>query len=411
MDDTEAFGQLADRPFPARPVARRVQPRGKPPSSGPEPRSKRQPAEVDAMERRLAGLADDTTHPEEDTPSEPAAPARKKRSHWLRNGIMLALAYIGLASFTMVQPIPVPFTSASVAAPFPGGATLVFGLPNRPFTVLVIGLDRRPAETGPSRTDTILLLRIDPKAHKAAFLSIPRDSMMEVPQADGSYSRDRINTAFVYNWSSKDAGAAPRALMKTVEHNLGVKADHYAIFDQRSAEGLIDAVGGVTVDNPTDFGQSDYSDDDVHVVPQHFAVGTLNLDGYRAVAYGRIREGSTDFDRISRQQRVGSAMIHKVSSPFAIFRLPKIYDAYTKTITSDMSARQSAGVMAMLKRVPDDKLKTKSLGDAAVSCSSCTASIQLLNADKVSEIVSDAFGDPASGRLAAQRLVAAGVTP
>ena len=61
--------------------------------------------------------------------------------------------------------------------------------------------------------------------------------------------------------------------MATIEHNLGIKVDHYVIFDQRSAEKLIDAMGGVTIDNPREFGQDDYSDDDVHVVPQYFAEG------------------------------------------------------------------------------------------------------------------------------------------
>ena len=149
-----------------------------------------------------------------------------------------------------MQPVPVPFTTLRVAVPFPGGAPVLFGLPNRPFTVLVIGLDRRPTETGASRTDTVLLLRIDPNAHKAAFLSIPRDTLMEIPDADGSFYQDRINTAFVYNYSDEDASAAPRATMATIEHNLGIKVDHYIIFDQRHAAGLIDAMGGVTIDNP-----------------------------------------------------------------------------------------------------------------------------------------------------------------
>jgi hypothetical protein len=65
----------------------------------------------------------------------------------------------------------------------------------------------------------------------------------------------------------------------------------------------------------------------------------------------------------------------------------------------------------MLKRVPDDQLKTRSLGDAAVSCGSCTGSIQLLNADKVAEIIADAFGDAGAGERAAELLLAAGVTP
>ncbi len=340
-----------------------------------------------------------------------APPRRVRRSHWLRNFILLLGAYLVLAVGTAVQPLPVPFTQVHASVPFPGGAPMLFGLPDRPFTVLVIGLDRRPSETGASRTDTVLLVRIDPKAHKAAFVSIPRDTLMQIPASDGSFSQDRINTAYVYNYSSKDGSAAPKAVMRTIEHNLGITADHYIVFDQRSAEGLIDAMGGVTIDNPREFGQEDYSDDDVNVVPQHFAQGTITLDGYQAVAYGRIREGSTDFDRIERQQRVGSALIHEASSPLSILRLPSAYRAYRKTIKTDMSMRQSAGVLSMLKGVDDANLKTTSLGDAAVSCQSCTASIQLLDAAKVQQIIAEAFGDAAAGQRASELLTAAGVTP
>jgi hypothetical protein len=121
----------------------------------------------------------------------------------------VVLGYLFLAVLTAVQPVPVPFTGLRVGVPFPGGAPLIFGLPNRPYTVVVIGLDRRPGTVGPSRTDTILLLRIDPGANRASFLSIPRDSLMQVPVEDG-YTQDRINTAFVYNWSEDDEDAAPR---------------------------------------------------------------------------------------------------------------------------------------------------------------------------------------------------------
>ena len=341
------------------------------------------------------------------------APPRR-RSHALRNVCLLALAlfaYVFLAAATAVQPVALPFSSMRVSVPFPGGAPMLFGLPDRPFTVLVIGLDRRPTETGPSRTDTILLARIDPRTHRAAFLSIPRDSLMEVPAGGGAYTEDRINTAYVYNYSSKDAGAAPRAVMQTIEHNLGIKVDHYVIFDQRSAEKLIDALGGVTVDNPRAFGQADYSDDDVHVVPQDFALGKIRLDGYQAVAYGRIREGSTDFDRIERQQRVASALIHKAASPASIFRLPSLLSAYGDTIDTDMSKRQAAGVFSMLKRVPDGKLKTRSLADAEVPCGTCSASVLRLDAAKTQAIIADAFGDEEEAARAAELLVAAGVTP
>ena len=379
MDDYEAYGQLRDRPLPEQ----------QPPTS--------QPLPPGAAPRPAA---------------RPQATARKpKRSHWIRNIALLIVAYFAVAVVTTVQPLPVPGTGMRVAAPFPGGAPLLFDLPNRPYTVLVVGLDRRPTESGASRTDTILLMRIDPRKDTAAFLSIPRDTLMEIPNGDGTFSQDRINTAFVYNYSEEDEGAAPRATMETIEHNFGIDVDHYIIFDQRSAAELIDAMGGVTIDNPVEFGQDNYSDDDVHVFPQFFPVGHLELDGYGAVAYGRIREGSSDFDRIERQQRVAAALISSAASPMTLFKLPKLYGAYNDTVDTDMSARQTAGVLSMLKKVDDDDLETKSLADAAVSCASCTASIQLLDPVKTQLIIAEAFGDEDLAAQAAELLVAAGVTP
>lgn len=376
MEDFEAYGQLRDRPNPAQQPADTLAPNGRKPGVG-----------------------------------RPGAPPGGRRSHLVRNVFVVILAYFVLAVLTTVQPMPVPLADARVSLPFPGGAPMLFGLPNRPFTVVVIGLDRRPAETGGSRADTVLLLRIDPKDRSAAFLSIPRDALMEIPGGDGSFSQDRLNTAFVYNYSSEDEGSAPRAVMETIEHNLGITVDHYVVFDQYNAKDLIDAMGGVSVDNPVEFGQADYSDDDVNVIPQYFPEGKLSLDGYEAVAYGRIREGSSDFDRIERQQRVGAALIDKASSPASLFRLPSAYGAFRDTVQTDMSMRQAAGVLALLKGVPDSDLKTKSLGDAAVSCARCSASIQLLDPVKTEEIIREAFGDSAVAALAAERLVAAGVTP
>ena len=381
MEDYEAYGQLRERPLPA------------PPSPG-QPSGAGAPAQPASRPR-------------------PAAPAARKprRSHWVRNVALLIIAYFVLAIGTTFQPLPVPATSARVSVPFPGGAPLLFGLPDRPFTVLVVGLDRRPGETGASRTDTVLLLRIDPNEHSAAFLSIPRDTMMAIPAADGSYYQDRINTAFVYNYSEDDEAAAPGATIDTIDHNLGIKADYYIIFDQRSSARLIDAMGGVTIENPVAFGQENYSDDDVNVIPQFFPEGNQHLDGYQAVAYGRIREGSSDFDRIERQQRVAAALISSAASPSTLFKLRKLYSAYQDTVDTDMSARQTAGVLSLLKRVSDDDLRTKSLADAAVSCGYCTASIQLLDPVKAQAIIAEAFGDETAGIRAAELLVAAGVTP
>jgi LCP family protein required for cell wall assembly len=318
--------------------------------------------------------------------------------------------YLFLALFTLVQPVKV--LGLTLTVPIPGlSAERLFGLPDRPFTVAIIGLDIRPTQNGPSRTDSILLVRVDADRNRAGILSIPRDAMMEIPYGDGTYTDDRINTAFVYNWSEDDDGAAPEAVAETIEHNLGIKVDYYIVFDQRGAEKIIDAAGGVTVKVKEAFGQDDYSDDDVHVIPQFFPEGTQHLDGYEAVAYGRIREGTSDFDRIRRQQQVAEGLVSKLSSPVSLYRLPGVWSAYDVAVDTNLGLRQSAGLFALLKRIGTDRMVTRSLGDASVSCTWCPGALVLLEPEKTAQLISEAFDDDGAGQNAALLLVQAGVTP
>jgi LCP family protein required for cell wall assembly len=235
--------------------------------------------------------------------------------------------------------------------------------------------------------------------------------MMQLPYGDGTFTSDRVNTAYVYNWSSDDATAAPKALAATIEHNLGINVDYYVTFDQYGAEEVIDAAGGVTVNVTQAFGQDDYSSDDVNVVPQYFEQGRQHLGGYSAVAYGRIREGSSDFDRIRRQQQVAEGLVEELSSPLSVRKYPGLWGAYNDAVETNMGLRQSAGMFLFLKRIGTDRLVTKSLAEATVPCEYCPASILLLQPDETARIIAEAFGDEATGAHAAQLLVQAGVTP
>jgi len=341
-------------------------------------------------------------------PQAPAAGPRPRR-WWFAPAIAVAV-YLFLALVTLIQPVSV--AGLSLAVPIPGlPASRLFGLPDRPFTVMVVGLDIRPAQDGPSRTDSILLLRVDPGRDRAGALSVPRDAMMRVSFPDGSVTQDRVNTAYVYNWSEEDEAQAPRALAQTIQDNLGIKVDYYIIFDQRGAAKIIDSAGGVTVTVREAFGQDNYSDDDVNVVPQFFPEGTQHLDGYEAVAYGRIREGSSDFDRIRRQQQVAEGLVSELSSPLSVFRLPGVWNAYSDAVDTNLSLRQSAGLFVLLKRIGTERIVTRSLGDAAVPCNWCTAALILLQPDVTARLISEAFDDDAAGTTAADLLVAAGVTP
>jgi LCP family protein required for cell wall assembly len=241
--------------------------------------------------------------------------------------------------------------------------------------------------------------------------------MMQVPTSDGGSTQEKVNAAIPFNWSSEDPDAGVHALQQTIENNLGVAIDHYVVFDQRSAAEVIDAAGGVTVVSPSAFGQDNYSDDDVSVVPVFFPEGKQHLDGYHAVAYGRIREGASDparvsdFDRIQRQQQVARGLLDQLASPSKALRWRSVWSAYGDAVETDLSLRQSAGVFALLNRAGSERLVTRSLGDAAVSCDWCNGSYQLLRPDETARIISEAFGDANAGQVAADRLVSLGVTP
>ncbi|MCH7697810.1 MAG: LCP family protein [Chloroflexi bacterium] len=336
------------------------------------------------------------------------APERRRR-WWLAVPVALSV-YLFLVFFTIVQPISALGLSLNV--PIPGISTAqIFGLPDRPFTVMIVGLDIRPTQDGPSRTDSILLLQVDADGNRAGLLSIPRDSMMLVSLGEDGFVRDRVNTAFVYNWTADDDGQAPEALAQTIERNLGIHVDYRIVFDQRDAADIIDAAGGLTVDVRSAFGQADYSDDDVNVVPQFFEVGRQHLNGYEAVAYGRIRQGSSDLDRIRRQQQVAEGLVAQLGSLTSITKLPGVWRAYSGGVETDLGMRQSAGLFSMLKRIGTGRIVTRSLGDAAVSCASCQASILQLLPSETARVIAEAFDDAEAGRTAADLLVAAGVTP
>lgn len=342
-------------------------------------------------------------------PLEPLAPARRPHRWWLVLPVALAV-YLLLALLTIVQPVSA--AGLSLTVPIPGLSTpRIFGLPDRPMVILIAGLDARPDQNGPSRADSILLLRIDPGKNRASILSVPRDAMMAVTQPGGSTTRTRVNAAYSFNWSRDDDRRAPHALAETIERNLGIKIDKYIVFDWRGAEEIIDDAGGVTITVGKTVRDATYSDDDRTRRPQLFEPGEQHLNGYRAVAYGRIRKGSSDFERIRRQQQVAEALVSQLASPWNSWRLWGVWNAYRDTVNTDLSLRESAGLFVLLKRIGTARIVTNSLGDATVSCTRCQGALLLLQPEQTAGIISRAFDDDAAGQRAAEALRAAGVTP
>ncbi len=189
---------------------------------------------------------------------------------------------------------PPTFQSESESFPIPepwNGADRV--------TVLIVGLDYRDWEAGlgPSRTDTMMLLTIDPVTKTAGMLSIPRDLWANIP----GFLPAKINTAYYYGELYKVPGGGPALAMETVEQTIGVPIDYFAQIDFGAFIEFIDLLGGVKIDIPYAISVDPLGDGPI----KNLKPGVQTLPGDLALAYARARHTQGgDFDRAQRQQQV-----------------------------------------------------------------------------------------------------------
>lgn len=175
----------------------------------------------------------------------------------------------------------------------------------KPMSVLLLGVDRRADEQG--RSDSIIVMTLNPNTDRSAMLSIPRDTKTEIV---GKGTQDKINHAYAF-------GGAEMA-MASVENLLGIPIDYVAEVDMKGFQDAVDLFGGVTVTNNLAFTSGDYS----------FEPGTITMDGSKALAYTRMRydDPNGDFGRQERQRQVISALVNKGTSDFSISKFNNMLD-------------------------------------------------------------------------------------
>lgn len=230
-------------------------------------------------------------------------------------------------------------------------------------TVLVMGLDYRDWEAGdgPARSDTMLLLTLDPLAKTAGILSIPRDLWVGIP----GFKHGKINTAYFLGEAYKLPGGGPGLAVRTVEQTLGVPIHYYAQIDFGAFVKFIDELGGVKIDVPEKItvdllGAGKGSKKTLKPGPQV-------LPGEWALAYARARytEGG-DFDRANRQQQVILAIRDKVLSlnmlPTLITKAPTLYSELAGGIHTNLSLDQILKLAALAQQVPSENIQRGMIG-------------------------------------------------
>lgn len=212
-----------------------------------------------------------------------------------------------------------------------GGSLLLYTVdPPSARTILIIGVDTRLNSTEDisiARTDSIMLLRVDPQNRHLAVLSIPRDLFFTAP----NYGSLRINTV-IRNAELNQPGTGINELIATIENNLGIQIDYYMRLNFESVVEIIDAIGGVDIDVPKAIVDNAYpTDNNGGTMRVEFSAGLQHMDGATALIYARTRHADDDYQRAARQQQVLTATLHKLINPLNGWRAWQRLERHVET--------------------------------------------------------------------------------
>lgn len=231
---------------------------------------------------------------------------------------------------------------------------------DEPINILAMGTDvgtvGSTSKNNPRRTDTILLINLNPKLQEANVISIPRDTLIKI-----NNSNKKINEA--------NALGGPAYLIDAVKKLLNVKVNYYAKIDYEGFRKIIDSVGPIElkINNTMNY---DDATQNLHI---HFNKGDLvELDGKKAEEYFRWRENNDgtglangDLGRIDNQHIFISKVVEKFKSPLILTKLPSLLNAISNNVDTNMKADEIIKYGFMLSKVDRANIKLFTVkGDA-----------------------------------------------
>ena len=245
--------------------------------------------------------------------------------------------------------------------------------------ILFLGLDYDWAVGGSNaqRSDTMILLTIDPLSKTAGMLSIPRDMWVNIP----GYGYGKINTAYSLGQRDNLPGGGPGLAIKTVENLLGVPINYYAQIDFSAFVSFIDDIKGVKITPSYDMTIGEQAKD----VKVHLKAGeTVVLDGAAALGYARDREDNPegDFGRSSNQMQVIMAVRDRILEfnmlPGLIASAPKIYSDLSSGIHTNLNLMQIIQLARLASQIPKESIKQEIIGPSEVQFATSPDNLSIL---------------------------------
>jgi LCP family protein required for cell wall assembly len=212
-----------------------------------------------------------------------------------------------------------------------------------PVSILLLGVDTGAlGRTEKGRTDSMVIVTVNPHTEQTTLVSIPRDTYAEIV---GYGTWDKINHAYNFGGTAMS--------INSVQSLLDIPVDFYVIVNMSGIKEVVDAVGGVDVDSPIAFNQNGYS----------FVVGTNHLDGEAALAFSRMRQKDPEQDtgRQGRQRLVIEEVLRKIATPETLMNYQAILNSLSTNVQtsfqlSDFLALQSSDYLGAVNNIQQEQL-------------------------------------------------------
>ncbi len=200
--------------------------------------------------------------------------------------------------------------------------------------LMIVGIDD---VEGVHRSDTIAFATIDIDRKIIRFMSIPRDTRVQIP----GHGWQKINHAYAYG--------KEKLLQRTLVNYLGMPINYYAVVNYNSFPEIVDLLGGVDINVE----KSLYYNDSAGNLHINIQKGQQHLDGQDALGYVRFRNDALgDIGRVKRQQKFLKALINKTRDPEIVGRIPKLTKELLNLVESNLSPGQAIQLASYLKDIP-----------------------------------------------------------
>ncbi|HUS14731.1 MAG TPA: LCP family protein, partial [Chloroflexia bacterium] len=250
-----------------------------------------------------------------------------------------------------------------------------------------------------ARSDTMILVSIDPAKKAVALLSVPRDLWVPIT----GFGENRINAAYQFGETAQVPGGGPTLAMQTIERNFAVPVHYFVQVDFNGFRRLVDALGGVTIDVQRPLIDNEYPADYGFAFQRvYIPSGVQHMDGRTALQYARSRHADSDLGRNDRQQALLLALREQGTQLSIIGKIDRLLSEGKGAVRTDLSLTQVQSLIKLAQSIPREQVHQLALtSDMATPGNVNGAEVLLPNWEAIRAAVRELLGDPEPSQEAA----------